>query len=578
MAACVWACRKCKTYLAGLPHFDTVVDRRSLVLILNTKGLSEIENPRLQRKREKMNMYSFHASWQKGSDHCVPDALSRAPVQDAVAEDEVAEDDEEEDVLHQTVKAGLFAVCEDGTRLTPLQDQTLEKIRAAAARDPEYAALRDVIMTSFPEHRQDLHPPLRPYWSVRSMLTLDDGLVVYGPRLVIPQSLRRETLARLHDGHQGINRTKRRARQTVYWPGIDRDVENTAHSCCSCRRYAPSQPNEPLWQNDAPPSRVFESVSADYFHVAGRTYLVYVDRKSGWPHVVSCPRDTASAHHLTRVLRSVFADTSVPVLLRTDGGPQCTSSTVRRFLQRWGVRHQVSSPGYPRSNGHAESAVKSVKRLIQTTAAGGLDSDEFARALLELRNTPRADGRSPAQILFGHPLRSSVPAHRRAFAAEWQRKADECDTRATELREQAKTRHDASAHPLRPLHIGNVADIQDVTTKRWDRTGTIVGIGSRRTYLIKMVSGRTLWRNRRFLRPYRPLIIQHSAAPAASATPAAATAAATAVATAVAPGTASPTAALAPRDAAPPAAQAPRRGSRSRHQPDRLTVTWGTKT
>lgn len=359
----------------------------------------------------------------------------------------------------------------------------------------------------------------------------------------------------------------------MYWPGIDRDIENTVQSCCSCRRYVPSQPNEPLWQNDAPPSRVFESVSADYFHVAGKTYLVYVDRKSGWPHVVSCPRNAASAHHLTCVLRSVFADTGVPVLLRTDGGPQFTSSTVRRFLQQWGVRHEMSSPGYPRSNGHAESAVKSVKRLIQTTATGGLDSDEFARALLELRNTPRADGRSPAQVLFGHPLRSSVPAHHRSFAAEWQRKADECDTRATEMREQVKARHDASAHPLHPLRIGNVVDIQDFTTRRWDRTGVIVGIGSRRTYLLKLKSGRILWRNRRFLRPHRPLI-EHSAG-----LPVAPTSAPPTAPSAAAPRPAAQTAAAAPTPStAAPVAQAPRRGSRSRQPPDRLTVTWGPKT
>jgi len=74
MAACVWACHKCKTYLAGLPHFDIVVDHRPLVPVLNSKGLNEIENPRLQRMREKMSLYSFHASWQKGSEHVIPAA------------------------------------------------------------------------------------------------------------------------------------------------------------------------------------------------------------------------------------------------------------------------------------------------------------------------------------------------------------------------------------------------------------------------------------------------------------------------------------------------------------------------
>ena len=76
--------------------------------------------------REKLGMFIFTASWQKGSDHRVPDALSRAPVQDP-AEDEENADDEEDDVLHLSVVAGLHAVTEDGARLAPLQDDTVEK-------------------------------------------------------------------------------------------------------------------------------------------------------------------------------------------------------------------------------------------------------------------------------------------------------------------------------------------------------------------------------------------------------------------------------------------------------------------
>lgn len=87
---------------------------------------------------------------------------------------------------------------------------------------------------------------------------------------LIPRSLRRVTLERLHDNHQGIERTKCRARQSVYWPGIDKDIENIVSSCSVCRQLLPSLQREPLWQDDDPPSRVFESVSADYFHVAGR--------------------------------------------------------------------------------------------------------------------------------------------------------------------------------------------------------------------------------------------------------------------------------------------------------------------
>ncbi|KAK3896105.1 hypothetical protein Pcinc_000203 [Petrolisthes cinctipes] len=443
-------------------------------------------------------------SWKKGSLHCAPDALSRAPVQDPVECDDTGADPEI-DPLHAAVISSLHATSEEGIRLAPLKDQTLEKVRAAAERDTEYTMLKDIIINGFPEHRHELDHRLRAYWPVRSLLATDEDFIVYGPRLLIPLSLRRETLERLHDGHQGMERTKRRARQTIYWPGIDRDIENIVSGCSRCRPLLPSHPNEPLWQDSDRPERVFESVSADYFHVAGRTYLVYIDRLSGWPHVTACPRH-ASADHLIRVLRSVFADTGVPVILRTDGGPQLTSSSVRRFLARWGVEHRVSSPHNPRANGHAEAAVKAVKKLIMTTTERGqLDEDEFARGLLELRNTPKADGRSPAQILFGHPMRSCIPAHHRSFSPQWQLAADDCDAKADHLREQAKIRHDSSARSLPLLHLGGYVDVQDHANGRWDRVGVIVGIGQRRDYLVKMGSGRILWRNRRFLRPHRPM-------------------------------------------------------------------------
>ncbi|XP_037794124.1 uncharacterized protein LOC119589599 [Penaeus monodon] len=100
------------------------------------------------------------------------------------------------------------------------------------------------------------------------------------------------------------------------------------------------------------------------------------------------------------------------------------------FLQRWGVRHVTSSSHYPQSNGHADAAVKKVKYLIMKTAPNGnIDCEEFDRGLLELRNAPNFTGRSPAQVLFGMPLRSCVPAHSSAFMKEWQTKAEDCDRR-----------------------------------------------------------------------------------------------------------------------------------------------------
>ncbi|XP_037073925.1 uncharacterized protein LOC119095148 [Pollicipes pollicipes] len=160
---------------------------------------------------------------------------------------------------------------------------------------------------------------------------------------------------------------------------------------------------------DPKPTKGFQSVSADFFHHAGKTFLAYADRLFGWPIVVSCNREVTS-RTLVCSLREIFSSIGEPNVLRSDGGPQFTAHHTRDFLVRWGVRHVLSSPHYPQSNGHAESAVKLVKRLLQkTSVAGNTDSDGFARGILEIRNTPRVDGRSSAQILYGHPVRAIRP-------------------------------------------------------------------------------------------------------------------------------------------------------------------------
>ena len=261
----------------------------------------------------------------------------------------------------------------------------------------------------------------------------------------------------------------------------------------------PSQQKEPLIM-EATPIMVFEAVSAEYFSWAGEAYLVYADRLSGWPFVFHCTGGT-SARDLVSSLRLAFAATGAPSTLRTDSGSQFAARHTRDFLRRWGVTHQVSTPHFPQSSGHAEAAVKAVKRLVQKVCTrGDIDTDEFQQGLLELRNSPRADGLSPAQVLYGRPLRSAVPAHHRAFADVWQRAAEECDEKAA-VKSQTAEYYDRSARSLRSLRVSQQVLLQDPKTGLWDRTGTIAGLGNRRDYLIRLPSGRTYWRNRRYLRP-----------------------------------------------------------------------------
>ena len=136
-----------------------------------------------------------------------------------------------------------------------------------------------------------------------------------------------------------------------------------------------------------------------------RQFLIIVDCKTGWPDVIDMRRDT-TAQKLTNVLRG---RTAVPDVLWSDGGPQSTSSKFANFLVNWGTSHITPSPHYPQSNGQAEAAVKSMKKLVSAAWQGkSVNWEKLSRSLLQYRNTPcRKDGLSPAQKLFGHPVQDS---------------------------------------------------------------------------------------------------------------------------------------------------------------------------
>ena len=333
---------------------------------------------------------------------------------------------------------------------------------------------------------------------------MEDGLILLDShRIVIPQAKRREILAKLHSSHQGIERTKRRARQTVYWPGINNDIQNVVEACNACQKHLPSLQKEPM-MSDPPPSRPFEDVSADLFCYAGKSYMVYVDRLSGWIKIAEFRQDPSSQQVISTI-RRYFVDAGVPVRIRTDGGPQFASNKFRQFLLRWGVNHALSTPYYPQSNGHAESAVKAMKSLVAKSAeSGDIDSDEFCEGLLEWLNTPKAAGLSPAEILYGHSLRSIIPAKMCSYKQIWKEKFDKWDSNVVDSKRKEKDRYDSGAKPLNQLQIGQKVRIQDPNSKKWDRVGHIVGIGRNRDYHVKLPSGRVYWRNRRFMRPVAP--------------------------------------------------------------------------
>ena len=385
--------------------------------------------------------------------------------------------------------------------------------------DPVMKPLLNCVRTGFLEcHNED--PSIKPFWKYRDALYELDGVILYDDRAVIPPSLRGSILSTLHAAHQGVSAMKSRASSIVFWPGITADIDNVRNSCTDCIKNAPSQaklPPAPL----TTPSTPFESIAADYFESSGHHYLVAADRLSGWPEIFKCVPGSpqSGSQGLMCCLRNFMSIFGVPSEISSDGGPEFTANATSDFFKRWGIHHRKSAAYNPQSNGRAEVAVKAAKRLLRsnTGPSGSINNDKFLRVMLQLRNTPDPDSHlSPAQVIFGRPLRDSLsfinrlekfanPNIHPIWRDAWKEKEAALRVRYHRTSE-ALNEH---SRPLDPLQIGDRCYIQNQAgnhPKRWDRSGTIVESPGFDSYTIKVDgSGRLTRRNRRYLRKFMPV-------------------------------------------------------------------------
>ena len=74
---------------------------------------------------------------------------------------------------------------------------------------------------------------LRPFFTWRTELMVEEGCLLRVFR-VVPQSLRAKLLKELHADHPGVTRMKSVARSYMWWPGLDKQIEDLAKSCTAC--------------------------------------------------------------------------------------------------------------------------------------------------------------------------------------------------------------------------------------------------------------------------------------------------------------------------------------------------------
>ena len=454
-------------------------DHKPLISI-SKKALSSAPK-RLQRMLLRLQRYTFELVYRPGTELVLADTLSRAyPPADTtdshtVFTDELATlaDDEQMQALR-----------------TVASQRTIDAIYAAAENDEEYIKLMSQVMVGWPDTPSAVPVELRQYVTYADELTVSGGLVYKGCRVVIPRGARDDILQRIHASHIGVNGCIRRAREAVFFPGITAAIKDLVSRCPICVQYQTEQQKEPLMPHPAP-SRPWEKVGTDIFSFYGQDYLITVDYLSGYFEVDRLP--SKRIKDVVYALRLQFARHGIPIMEVVSDNSPFGAAEFKAFADRWEFTHVTSSPRYPQSNGRAENAVKTAKRLMIKASESGGDP---LLALLDWRNTPSEQlGASPAQVMFSRRTRTRLPTPDVLLSAPGAVAAQDALT-ASKQRQASYYNRGAKERPT--MSVGQTVRVR-YDESDW-RKAEVARVLPHRSYDVRLEDGSTRRRTSRHVR------------------------------------------------------------------------------
>jgi hypothetical protein len=399
----------------------------------------------------------------------IGDALSRASLKDSTPDMEY---------VHVNM---IDYIAVSNSRYQQFQQKTADELNE----------LHQIIKMGWPDTKNETPHSVREYWTIRDELAILDGIVYRGMRIVVPPSLRKEMLMQIHETHQGITKCKQRARKSLYWPGMSGQIEELIKDCDACNTFQNKQHSESLIPTKTP-SIPWNKIASDIFHWEDKNYLLTVDYFSKFIEVDELADMTSST--TIQVLKSQICRHGIPQFIRTDNGTQFASGEFNDFLKSYNIQLDTSSPGLAQSNGEAERAVQTVKRLWCKNTDKHL-------ALLDYRSTPlESCGLSPAQLLNSRRFRTKLP-----IASELLKPKSydlkEIQGKLDKSKNKQKLNYDRKAgQDLEVLLPGDPIRMAPLPgSKQWI-PGRVVGHhNSPRSYIVEC-KGRRYRRNRRFLR------------------------------------------------------------------------------
>ena len=370
-----WAMEKFHHFLYR-NQFTLETNQKPLEAILS-KSLNQA-TPRLQRILIRTFPYNSKIRYIPGPTNQIADCLSRLGVQ----KDSISLPKLQVNQITSQLKA---------------QNDSLHSIRLATQADDNLTILKHIIQQGWPKTIKEVPQEIQKYWTFRKELTIEDGLILKGMQIMIPDKMREDILKQIDEGHLGLNKCQMRVKETVYWPGLNDQLENLILNCQLCLKYSKSKNKStpPTALGHEVPTVPWSKVATDIFHYESQRYLLIVDYTSRFPIVRRLK--SMSAQNITEHFKSIFSEYGWPDTLVSHNGPCYVAEMFTNLMKEYAVNHITSSPHYPQSNGLAEKFVQIMKNLFYKVNEEGVDINKY---LMIYRNTPLAStSKSPMQML-----------------------------------------------------------------------------------------------------------------------------------------------------------------------------------
>ena len=380
--ALVFAIKRFHYYIYG-QKFTLVTDHKPILSLFSLeKSISVQASGRIIRWSLMLQSYKFTLIHKSGKYLGNADALSRLPLE---------RDDSVVPIPSEWVHLVNFL------NETPI---TAELIQSETKKCQILSNVIKFLNTGWPN---DLQPEFTPFKSRNDELSIQSGCLLWGNRVVIPNTLHRQILEELHVSHPGITRMKQLARSYVWFPNMDSEIENFVKNCSSCRENSPLPKKSPLhpWEW---PQNAWHRLHIDHAQINDWYFLIIIDAYSKWVEVY--PSKNITSKCTISFLRQTFARFGLPVQVVSDNGPSLVSNEFEEFMRMNSIRHITVAPYHPSSNGLAENFVKTFKNSM-SKSKGGEIQEKIDKFLFRYRITPHSTtGKSPTELLLKRKVRT----------------------------------------------------------------------------------------------------------------------------------------------------------------------------